>query len=188
MLSPSAASASPTVSPETAEAPTAAPVASVTWVSEPLTEEVQPRGAAAADAERARLLERQQQAEFEAWAHREANREIEEQEARARRSRGESEPAGQGARPTRADILRGIPITMYSASWCGACSAARTFLQGAQIPFTERDVDTDAFAASEARRLNPRGSIPTIDVAGTTIVGFRPNAILAAIENAARRR
>jgi glutathione S-transferase len=160
-------------------------------VSEPLTEEGQPRGTATADAERAAralALERQQQAEFEAWAHREAKREIEEQEARARRNRGESEPAGRGERATRADILRGIPITMYSATWCGACSAARAFLQGAQIPFTERDVDTDPSAASEARRLNPRGSIPTIDVAGTTIVGFRPSAILAAIENAARRR
>jgi glutathione S-transferase len=77
---------------------------------------------------------------------------------------------------------------MYSASWCGACSAARTFLQRAQIPFTERDVDTDAFAASDARRLNPKGSIPTIDVAGTTIVGFQPSAIIAAIQNAAGRR
>jgi glutaredoxin len=159
-------------------------VATSKWVSEPMIDGVglgSPGVATAAQADRARALARQQ-AEFESWAHREATREIEEQEARAHRNGPESEPAMQG------DVLRRVPITMYSASWCGACSAARTFLQRAQIPFTERDVDTDAFAASDARRLNPKGSIPTIDVAGTTIVGFQPSAIIAAIQNAAGRR
>jgi glutaredoxin len=179
----------PSAPRERADAPQPPPVTTVKWVSEPVTEVVPPASDVMAieQAARARALARQQ-AEFEAWAHREANREIEEQEARARRSRGEPEPATRGGKPNAADVLGRVPITMYSASWCGACSAARAFFKGAQIPFTERDVDTDALAASEARRLNPRGSIPTIDVAGTTIVGFRPSAIIAAIQNAAGHR
>jgi Glutaredoxin len=161
--------------------PAAAP--SFRWVTEPMNDEavraVDP-AAAAREAERAQALDRQQ-AEFEAWAHREANRDIEEQEAR--RARTEVAPAAVADKQASADALRRVPITLYGAPWCGACNATK----GAQIPFTERDVDTDAFAAAEARRLNPRGSIPVIDVAGRILVGFRPATLIAAIQDAARR-
>ena len=77
---------------------------------------------------------------------------------------------------------------MYSASWCGVCTRARAFMQAAQISFTERDVDTDATAAQEARRLNPRGSVPTFDVGGIPVIGFDPRSLASAMESAAARQ
>lgn len=153
---------------------------------------------------------RARQAEYEAWAHREATKDIAEDEAHARRVKAaaqtESGATGAAARAAAdgppawrtgtaatsspkasPEERRRVPLTMYSASWCGVCKTARSYLIAAQIPFTEREVDTDVVAAAEARRLNPRGSVPTFDVAGTTIIGFRPNTLEAAIDAAAAR-
>jgi glutaredoxin len=139
-----------------------------------------------------------QQVEFEAWAHREATQEMAEDDARSRRMRGDPRPANGLPASERsvaprderslAELAQGVRITMYSTSWCGVCARARAFLQGSQIPFTDRDVEADAMAAQEARRLNPRGSVPTFDIAGTALVGFSPRSLTAAIVNAAGNR
>ncbi|HVU01667.1 MAG TPA: hypothetical protein VHE30_07945 [Polyangiaceae bacterium] len=52
----------------------------------------------------------------------------------------------------------------------------------------ERDLEQDVMAAQEARRLNPRGSVPTFDVGGQALIGFDPRALAAALESAAARR
>jgi glutaredoxin len=138
-------------------------------------------GAALEEARRAaqeRRL-RAQQAQLEAWAHREAQASMAEDDERARRR----SPAQRAATATGGGP---VAITMYSASWCHVCSSARTYLLGAGIPFTERDIDDDPSARATLLGLNPRGSVPTFDIGGRTMVGFSAESLNGAIA-AARR-
>jgi glutaredoxin len=117
-----------------------------------------------------------QQADYEAWAHREATRQMEEDEARARQRNGAAASRTAGA----------VTVTMYSTRWCKYCKAARGYMQDSQIPFVERDIEQDPSAAAESRRLNPRGSVPTLEVGGRVLVGFDPGRLNAAIAAASR--
>lgn len=83
---------------------------------------------------------------------------------------------------------RQVPITMYIATWCRACSAARAWLRAKRIAYREVDVDAGPASAAELEARNPRRSIPTIDIDGQILVGFSPGAIERAIERAAARR
>jgi glutaredoxin len=123
---------------------------------------------------------RAQQARLEAWAHREAQASMAEDDERARR-------AVAGQRAESALSSGQVSVIMYSASWCRVCSAARSYMQQAQIPFTERDIDADPSAHAILRQLNPNGSVPTFDIGGTPLIGFRPESLNRAIAMAARR-
>jgi glutaredoxin len=81
-----------------------------------------------------------------------------------------------------------IGLTMYSASWCGACRSARRWLDEQQISYTEHDIDKDPEARGRQRTLNPSGSVPTIEVGGEVLVGFSPARLRAAIDRAANPR
>jgi glutaredoxin len=107
---------------------------------------------------------------------------------------GESSPypAGQGAEPpvagddpgaaapggAPATGAAGAPVvTLYGASWCGACKQAREYLRSRRIPFADRDIERDKGAARElqekARRLGIGADrIPVLDVRGRLLVGF----------------
>jgi glutaredoxin len=68
-------------------------------------------------------------------------------------------------------------VTVYGASWCGACKQARAYLRERRIPFADKDIEKDAAAARELRekagRLGvPADRIPIIDVRGRLLVGF----------------
>ncbi|WP_236519513.1 glutaredoxin family protein [Sandaracinus amylolyticus] len=83
---------------------------------------------------------------------------------------------------------RRVSIVMYSTSWCGACRRARAFLDQLEgVSYVEHDIEADERARARMRALNPRGSIPTIDVEGRVFVGLSPSALEAAIDDAARR-
>jgi mycoredoxin len=134
-----------------------------------------------------------QQAAYEDWAHREAMNQIAEDEARARSVNGGPRAPGAGTRTYGSDsrvtpgAQRRVSITMYSTSWCGVCRRARAYMDSAQIPYVERNVEQDPGAAAEAHRLNPRGSVPTFDVGGTPLIGFDATNLNAAIDRARAR-
>jgi glutaredoxin len=71
-----------------------------------------------------------------------------------------------------ARVVAEVPITMYTTSWCQVCRNARTFLSANGYRFVEHDIDRDASAKERMKALNPQGSVPTIDVDGTVLVGF----------------
>lgn len=50
----------------------------------------------------------------------------------------------------------------------------------------EHDIEQSESAALIMRRLNPKGSIPTIDIDGAVLVGFSPQSIENAITRAAQ--
>jgi glutaredoxin len=81
-----------------------------------------------------------------------------------------------------------VDINVYYTTWCPACRSLRGYLAERGIRATEYDIETNAAARLRQRQLNPRGSIPTVDIEGQVLVGFNPKSIEAAIDRAARAR
>ena len=85
-------------------------------------------------------------------------------------------------RPIDSSRLGDEKVIMYSTSWCPYCAKAREFLQQANIPFEEKDIEASPQAAAEHRALGGIG-IPLLKIRATTIDGFDTQAIRQAIES-----
>lgn len=76
----------------------------------------------------------------------------------------------------------GSEVTLYMASWCGACKAAARYFEQKGVAFTEKDIEKDAAAQAEMRKKaqaagkTPRG-VPVIDFRGEILLGFDRGAI-----------
>jgi glutaredoxin len=88
------------------------------------------------------------------------------------------------ARAARANVS----VVMYTTSWCPSCKSAREYMSAQRIAFTEHDIEQSKSAQLIMHRLNPKHSIPTIDIDGAVLVGFSAKAIEAAIDDAAHKR
>jgi glutaredoxin len=88
-------------------------------------------------------------------------------------------------RPVNSSALGGEKVILYSTSWCPYCAKAREFLQQANIPFEEKDIEASPQAAAEHRALGGIG-IPLLKIRATTIDGFDVQAIRQAIESPSR--
>ena len=73
-------------------------------------------------------------------------------------------------------------ITIYSATWCAFCHAAKDYLDRAGIAYTDKDVDADPNAAMESVDKSGQRGIPVIDIDGDIIVGFDRPAIDSALQ------
>lgn len=80
-----------------------------------------------------------------------------------------------------------VRVTLYTTRWCPACARARSWLAARGIPFDDRDVEASPAAAARNRALNRAGTVPTIVVEGTVIVGFSEEALRTAVDTAAHR-
>ena len=72
-------------------------------------------------------------------------------------------------------------VVLYATDWCGYCKLTRRFLDQKGIPFKEYDIEKNAEARKVYEALGGRG-IPVLDVNGTLIRGYEPEAILAALK------
>jgi len=72
-------------------------------------------------------------------------------------------------------------VVLYATDWCGYCKQTRRFLDSKGIPYTEFDIEKSAEGRKAYEALGGRG-IPLIDVNGTLIRGFSPEAILTALK------
>lgn len=72
-------------------------------------------------------------------------------------------------------------VTIYSASWCGFCAAAKQYLDRMGVAYTEKDVDSDRAIAEESVRKSGQTGIPVLDIDGKIIVGFDRPSIDAAL-------
>ena len=63
-------------------------------------------------------------------------------------------------------------VTIYSATWCGFCAAAKQYLDRIGVKYTEKDVDADRANAEESMKLSGQTGIPVLDINGTIVVGF----------------
>ena len=65
-----------------------------------------------------------------------------------------------------------VPITIYSATWCAFCHAAKDYLDKKGIAYVDKDVESDPAFANEAVDKSGQMGIPVIDIDGTIIIGF----------------
>ncbi|HVU59635.1 MAG TPA: glutaredoxin domain-containing protein [Candidatus Saccharimonadales bacterium] len=73
-------------------------------------------------------------------------------------------------------------VTIYTASWCAFCHAAKDYLTKLGIPYEERDVESDLKFANEAVQKSGQTGIPVLDIDGTIIIGFDRPKIDAALK------
>ncbi len=63
-------------------------------------------------------------------------------------------------------------VTIYSATWCGFCHAAKAYLDKLGVKYDDKDVEKDVANATESVSKSGQMGIPVIDINGTIIVGF----------------
>ncbi|HEY1646209.1 MAG TPA: glutaredoxin domain-containing protein [Candidatus Saccharimonadales bacterium] len=73
-------------------------------------------------------------------------------------------------------------VTVYSATWCGFCHAAKQYLDGLGVKYEDKDVDHDPKALEEAVTKSGQRGIPVLDIEGDIIVGFDRPKIDAALK------
>ncbi len=74
-------------------------------------------------------------------------------------------------------------VTVYSATWCAFCHAAKDYLDKKGVKYTDKDVDSDMAIAKEAMEVSGQTGIPVLNINGEIIIGFdrpRIDAALAA--------
>lgn len=72
-------------------------------------------------------------------------------------------------------------VVLYSTEWCGYCKQTRRFMDSKGIPYREFDIEKDAQARKAYEALGG-GGIPFVDVNGTLIRDYNPEAIMAALK------
>ncbi len=72
-------------------------------------------------------------------------------------------------------------VTVYSATWCAFCHAAKDYLDKKGVAYTDKDVDSDKAIAQESMDLSGQTGIPVLNINGTVIVGFDRPKIDAAL-------
>jgi glutaredoxin-like YruB-family protein len=74
-------------------------------------------------------------------------------------------------------------ITIYSATWCAFCHAAKQYLDKLGVKYTDKDVESDPQAGVEALTKSGQRGIPVLDVGGDIIIGFDRPRIDAALKS-----
>ena len=72
-------------------------------------------------------------------------------------------------------------VTVYSATWCAFCHAAKEYFDKLGVKYVDKDVDKDQKFAQESVEKSNQMGIPVIDIDGTIIVGFDRPKIDAAL-------
>ena len=63
-------------------------------------------------------------------------------------------------------------VTIYSASWCAFCHAAKQYLDKIGVKYTDKDVEKDRKDAEESVKKSGQTGIPVLDIGGDIIIGF----------------
>ena len=74
-------------------------------------------------------------------------------------------------------------VTIYTATWCGFCHAAKDYFDRLGVKYADRDVEKDPLAAAESITKSQQRGIPVIDIAGDIIIGFDRPRIDAALKS-----
>lgn len=72
-------------------------------------------------------------------------------------------------------------VTIYSATWCAFCHAAKDYLDKKGIKYTDKDVDSSPEIAQEAMKVSGQTGIPVLNIDGKIIIGFDRPKIDAAL-------
>lgn len=63
-------------------------------------------------------------------------------------------------------------VTIYSATWCGFCHAAKAYLDKLGVGYEDRDIDKNPEYAAECVKKSGQMGIPVIDINNKIIIGF----------------
>jgi glutaredoxin len=63
-------------------------------------------------------------------------------------------------------------VVLYKTSWCGYCKRAAAYMQQKNIPFVERDIETNSAYKAEYARLGGKGQVPYLVFGRKTLQGF----------------
>ncbi len=74
-------------------------------------------------------------------------------------------------------------VTIYSATWCAFCHAAKEYLDKLGVKYTDKNVEEGEQNMKEAVDKSHQMGIPVIDIDGTIIVGFDRPKIDAALRD-----
>lgn len=75
-----------------------------------------------------------------------------------------------------------LDVTLFSATWCGACRKTKQLLDSEGIAYNLRDIDDDPDARDEVRRVMGSVTIPLMDVNGTYVSGYDKTTILRLVK------
>lgn len=71
-------------------------------------------------------------------------------------------------------------VVLYATEWCGYCKQIQRFMDQKGIPYKSVDIDQDPEGRKAYQALGG-GGIPFVDVNGTLIREYNPEAILSAL-------
>ncbi len=74
-------------------------------------------------------------------------------------------------------------VTVYSTPTCPYCTMVKTFLKEQNVDFEDVDVSRDRQKAIEMVRKSGQSGVPVTEVNGRMVVGFRPDAIMKAMNS-----
>lgn len=72
-------------------------------------------------------------------------------------------------------------ITIYSATWCAFCHAAKDYLDSKGLKYTDLDIEADMDNARAVVDKSGQMGIPVLEIDGKIIVGFDRPKIDAAL-------
>jgi glutaredoxin-like protein NrdH len=83
--------------------------------------------------------------------------------------------------------MNNIPIKLYKLSTCIHCNSLKKFLEEHKVEFEFIDIDLlekkeRKATMKDLRRINPKGSLPTIQIGDQVVVGFKEDEIKEALE------
>ncbi|MBI2666542.1 glutathione S-transferase N-terminal domain-containing protein [Candidatus Woesearchaeota archaeon] len=81
-----------------------------------------------------------------------------------------------------------IKIIVYTTPTCPWCVKTKTFLKQKNLSYTEKNVVEDELARNEMIRKSRQMGVPVLDVNGKVIIGFEPEAILAALPKSSSKK
>ena len=77
-------------------------------------------------------------------------------------------------------VNAGGGIVLYATEWCNYCEKTRELFAANGIEYVEYDIEKSPERNREYRQLGGRG-VPLVNVGGTLIHGYAPQAILTAV-------
>ncbi|NOZ10362.1 MAG: glutaredoxin family protein [Gammaproteobacteria bacterium] len=76
------------------------------------------------------------------------------------------------------------PVILYSISDCTGCDAARNYLKGRGVPFTEKNVEKNAVLQQEMREKVGALTVPTLVVGKKIMKGYMESLLAGELDQA----
>ncbi len=75
-----------------------------------------------------------------------------------------------------------MALKIYTTPTCPWCKKTKEWLKENKVKYKEFDVSTDAKARDEMIEKSGQMGVPVVDIDGTLIIGFNPDAMKEALK------